>query len=152
MNSVGNKDHVEPNFLSAKEAAAIAGIPFAWIVSYRGVSARQNIQYFENGVRHKQLDLPIRVFFSYWTAAVVVSFVPLEAVREPHVREWFVTFTEVPLEEAKSRLDKWPDWPYDGRATHEAGTALREDPEMDPQKLLKKSRIALEKLGLKLLR
>lgn len=91
------------------------GIPFAWMLSYDGPAARQNIRYFENGVRHCALEFPIRTFFSDWSAGVVVSFVPLEAIREPHILEWFVTFKEVPLEEAKSRLERFPSYPYDGR-------------------------------------
>ncbi len=90
-------------------------IPLVWMVSYRAEGALQNIRYFENGVRHCHLEFPIRVFFSNWTDAIVVSYIPLEAIKEPHVQEWFVTFYEVPVEEAKARLELFPKFPYDGR-------------------------------------
>lgn len=90
-------------------------IPLVWMVSYRSEGALQNIRYFENGVRHCNLEFPIRVFFSNWTDAIVVSYIPLEAIKEPHVQEWFVTFYEVSVEEAKIRLKNFPHFPYDGR-------------------------------------
>jgi hypothetical protein len=90
-------------------------IPFSWMLSYSGKSARQNIRIFENGVRHCSLAFPVRVFFSNWSDAIVVTFVPLEAIREAHILEWYTTFYEVELEEAKRRLDQYPNWPYDGR-------------------------------------
>lgn len=90
-------------------------IPFAWMVSYSASGAIQNIGFFENGVRHCKLDFPIRVFFSNWTDAIVVTFVPLEAIREPHVLEWYPTFYELPVEEARRRLQLHPKFPYDGR-------------------------------------
>lgn len=90
-------------------------IPFAWMVSYTAEGAAQNIGYFENGVRHCQLDFPIRVFFSNWTDAIVVTFVPLQAIREPHVLEWYTTFYEVSVDVAKDRLARYPKFPYDGR-------------------------------------
>jgi hypothetical protein len=100
------------------------GIPFAWMISYEGRSARQNIRFFENGVRHCSLEFPIRVFFSHWTAAIVISFVPLAAIREPHILEWYTTFYEVDVKDAKDRLDKCPDWPYDGRKDFEVRAAI----------------------------
>ena len=90
-------------------------IPFAWMVNYDAASALQNIRFFENGSRHCTLDFPIRVFLSTWTAAIVVSFVPLSAIREPHVLEWYTTFYEVTVDEAKQRLALYPRFPYDGR-------------------------------------
>lgn len=90
-------------------------IPFAWMVSYTAEGAVQNIAYFETGVRHCKLDFPVRVFFSNWTDAIVVTFVPLQAIREPHVLEWYTTFYEVPVDVAKERLARHPRFPYDGR-------------------------------------
>lgn len=90
-------------------------IPFAWMISYEASCALQNIRYFENGVRHCQLEFPIRVFLSTWTAAIVITFVPLQAIREPHVLEWYTTFYEVTVDEAKDRLARFPEFPYDGR-------------------------------------
>lgn len=90
-------------------------IPFAWMVSYSAAGAIQNIGFFENGVRHCKLDFPIRVFFSTWTDAIVITYVPLEAIREPHVLEWYTTFYEVSVEDAKARLAIHPKFPYDGR-------------------------------------
>ena len=90
-------------------------LPFVWMLSYSAEGALQNIRYFENGVRHCKLRFPIRVFLSHWTDAILVSYVPLEAVREPHVQEWYVTFYELPVDEAKRRLEEFPRFPYDGR-------------------------------------
>jgi hypothetical protein len=109
---------VEPSILARliePHSKERPGIPFAWMLSYGAREARQNIRYFENGVRHCALEFPIRVFFSKWSHAIVITFVPLEAIREPHILEWYVTFYEVPVEEAKTRLETWPEWPHDGR-------------------------------------
>jgi len=45
---------------------------------------------------------------SDWRAAIIVTLVPVSAVRDPHVREWFY---EVPVVEAKERLTTYPDFP-----------------------------------------
>ena len=90
-------------------------IPFAWMVSYEAAEALQNISIFERGSRHCSLDFPVRVFFSTWSAAIVITFVPLEAIRNPHVLEWLTTFYEVTVDDAKRRLSAHPDFPYDGR-------------------------------------
>ena len=132
--------------LAAPHSDEVPGIPLIWMLSYRASGALQNIRYFENGVRHCKLDFPIRVFLSNWTDAILVSFVPLEAVREPHVQEWHVTFYEVAVEEAKERLEKFPRFPYDGR-----------DPDLvraemlsggDVRKLMKLSEAKLKELGI----
>lgn len=118
---------VEPSImtrLNEPHSKERPGIPFAWMISYEGDAARQNIRFFENGVRHCSLEFPIRVFFSHWTAAVVISFVPLAAIRESHILEWYTTFYEVDVEEAKVRLDTWPNWPYDGRKDFEVRAAI----------------------------
>lgn len=107
------------NRLNEPHSKERPGIPFAWMISYDGAAARQNIRFFENGVRHCKLEFPIRVFFSEWTSAVVISFVPLTAIREAHVLEWYSTFNEVDIETAKQRLDQFPSWPYDGRKDYE---------------------------------
>lgn len=91
------------------------GCPFAWMSSYHAEHALQNIRYFENAVRICKLEFPIRVWLSAWTDNIVVSFVPLEAIREPHIQEWFKTFYEIPVAEAKEKLEKYPKFPYDGR-------------------------------------
>lgn len=112
------KDLVAPEILTALErphTRQMPGVPFSWMVSYTGAAALQNIGYFENGVRHCKLEFPIRVYFSHWTHAIVISFVPIEAIREPHVLEWYTTFYEIPVETAKSLLSSFPKWPYDGR-------------------------------------
>lgn len=113
-----NDAFVDPKVLERLQRRDAGGdfpeIPFAWILSYRSSSALQNIRYFENGVRHCKLEFPIRVFLSKWTAAILVTFVPPEAVKEPHVQEWFDTWYEVPVEEAKKRLAQHPDFPYTG--------------------------------------
>lgn len=125
------------------------GIPFAWILSYDAKKALRNIGYFENGVRHCQLEFPLRVFMSKWTAAILVTFVPPEAVREPHVQEWFDTWYEVPLQDAKERLAKFPDFPYDGRNADLHMAELRTSGEH--KEILKRSRERLIKLGVPLL-
>jgi len=99
--------------------------PLAYTVAYTAQGALQNISYLENGLRHFNASVPIRCFFSSWTAAVVASFVPLDAVRDPHIREWYSTYFEVPIEEAKRRLAAHPEWPYDGRTTLQAREDLR---------------------------
>lgn len=125
------------------------GIPFAWMLSYRASSACQNIRYFENGVRHCQLEFPIRVFMSTWSAAIVVTFVPLEAIKEPHVQEWYDTFYEVPLEDAKQRLEQFPEFPYTGQNSDLYLAELRTN--ADPKVLLKRSRERLRKMGVPLI-
>lgn len=125
------------------------GIPFAWILSYEAARARQNIRYFENGVRHCQLEFPIRVFMSTWSAAIVVSFVPLEAIKEPHVQEWYDSFYEVPVEDAKARLERYPAFPYDGRNPDLALAELRTNGEL--KAVLRRSRERLLALGVPLL-
>jgi hypothetical protein len=101
--------------LSEPHSKERPGLPFAWMVSYTAEGALQNMQFFENGVRHCKLEFPIRVFMSNWTDAIVITFVPLEAIKEIHVMEWSTSFYEVPLEEAKRRLIEHPRFPYDGR-------------------------------------
>ena len=134
-----NRDHSEQT----------PGIPFVWLLSYGGKAALHNIGIFERGWRHCQLGFPVRVFFSNWTDAVLVGFVPLEAVKDPHVQEWFVTFYEVPVEEAKRRLAAFPRFPYDGRnadlvrAEMLAGGGI--------QKLLKRSAAELRRRGVETL-
>lgn len=124
------------------------GVPFTWMLSYEAEDALQNIRYFENGVRHCQLDFPVRVFLSKWTDAILVSYVPLEAVREPHVQEWYVTFYEVSAEQAKERLSKFPRFPYDGRKSDLVRAQMIADG--DVQQLLKRSADRLRQLGVPL--
>lgn len=121
------------------------GIPLIWMLSYRASGALQNIRYFENGVRHCKLEFPIRVFLSNWTDAILVSFVPLEAVCEPHVQEWHVTFYEVDVETAKERLTKFPRFPYDGRNPDLVRAQMLVDG--DVKKLLKRSKDKLLGMG-----
>jgi hypothetical protein len=137
----GSEVFVDHQLLQEQLRLAITAIPFVWMISYRGADARQNIRYFENGVRHLNLTIPIRVFMSVWTHAVVISFVPLESIKEPHVREWFSTFYEVTINEAKVRLDNFPDWPYDGRTSCQAY--------LDKDKLSSKEVIARSRVMLK---
>lgn len=137
----GDIRHVEDQLLQEQLKLVASALPFVWMTSYRGRAARQNIQYFENGVRHLDLKIPIRVFMSTWTAAVVITFVPLETIKEAHVREWFATFYEVPLDEAKQRLESFPEWPYDGREAWEVKN------EMTGSEVIAKSKELLKKYG-----
>ncbi|HJV87693.1 MAG TPA: hypothetical protein VJ698_19645 [Noviherbaspirillum sp.] len=105
-------DAADPSRTPAPERPRI---PFTWMVSYDGRKARRNIAYFEHGARNCKRAFPIHVYMSALTPAVVISFVPLTGVREPHVREWMSSYHEIPVEEAKRRLDAFPEWPYDGR-------------------------------------
>ncbi len=152
--STGDPDtHIFEQFVDAAvrerlqrdHSAQSPGCPFAWILSYRASAARQNIRYFENGVRHCKLDFPIRVFMSNWTPAIVVTFVPLEAIKEPHVQEWYDSFYEVPVETAKHRLETYPDFPYDGRNSDLALAELMTSG--DQQAVLQRSRERLKALG-----
>ena len=131
--------------LAAPESEEVPSIPLIWMLNYRASGALQNIRYFENGVRHCKLDFPIRVFLSNWTDAILVSFVPLEAVREPHVQEWYVTFYEVPVAEAKERLAKYPSFPYDGRNADLVRAEMLAGG--DVRKLMKLSEARLKELG-----
>lgn len=143
---------VEPVMLERLQRRATENspsIPFAWILSYRSAGALQNIGYFENGVRHCKLDFPIRVFMSDWTAAIVVSFVPLEAIREPHVQEWLDSFKEIPTEVAKERLTKFPEYPYDGRNIDLVLAELRLSGQQDA--IRKRSRERLQAIGIPLI-
>lgn len=124
-------------------------IPLVWMVSYRSQGALQNIRYFENGVKHCALEFPVRVFFSHWTDAIVVSYVPLEAIKEPHVQEWFVTFYEVSVEEAKQRLTQYPKFPYDGRDADLVRAQMLVDGSV--QALLKKSYDKLKSMNVPLI-
>ncbi len=133
--------------VSAEHSEARPGIPFVWMLSYKASSALQNIRYFENGVRHCQLAFPVRVFLSDWTAAILVSFVPPEAVNEPHVMEWLASFYEVPLEEAKARLTRYPDFPYNGTNPDTHLAALRTSNEQ--QAILRRSKERLRALGVR---
>ncbi|MDB5819108.1 MAG: hypothetical protein JWQ11_2748 [Rhizobacter sp.] len=133
--------------LSYRAASALRN--FAWILSYRAASALRNIGYFENGVRHCALDFPIRIYLSSWSAAILVTFVPLEAVKEPHIQEWFDSFYEVPVAEAKRRMTAFPDFPYDGRNPDSALAQAIVSGERDA--VLKRSRERLLKLGVPLL-
>jgi hypothetical protein len=101
--------------LSVPHTVTTRGLPFAWMVSYRASGALQNLKIFQRGVECCKLEFPIRVFFSKWTDAIIVTFVPLEAIKEIHIMEWYYTFYEVSPEEAKERLEKYPSFPYDGR-------------------------------------
>lgn len=101
--------------ISRPHTKEIPGVPFVWMVSYESAAALQNIKIFENGVRHCKLQFPIRVFLSKWTDAIVVSFVPLESIKEIHVMEWYCTFYEVDVDVAKHQLVQFPKFPYDGR-------------------------------------
>jgi hypothetical protein len=132
--------------LSREHSVERPAIPFAWMVSYTGRKALLNIGYFENGVRHCKLDFPIRVFFSNWTDAIVISFVPLEAIREPHVLEWYSSFREVPVEEAKALLTAHPKFPYDGRSADLVRAEILASG--GPQSLLDKSRATLKERGI----
>lgn len=142
------KDFIEPDIyqrLAEPHSEVKPGIPFIWMLSYTAKSALQNIGYFENGVRHCQLKFPIRVFLSNWTDAILVSFVPLDAVREPHVQEWNVTFYEVSVEEAKRRLSDFPKFPYDGRQADLVRAEMLANGSV--QSLLKRSADRLKRLG-----
>jgi hypothetical protein len=143
---------VEPEMLERLQRDASEqspSIPFAWMLSYRSSSALNNIRYFENGVRHCKLDFPIRVFMSEWTAAIVISFVPLEAIREPHVQEWYASFYEVSAEVAKERLSKFPEYPYDGRNVDTVLAELRVSGQQD--EIRRRSRERLKAKGVPLI-
>lgn len=150
----GDHQHVLPSEVPEKIMQRLAAphskerprIPFAWMISYSGEGALQNIRYFENGVRHCQLDFPIRVFFSTWTAAIVVTFVPIHAIREPHVLEWLTTFYEVSVPEAKERLAKFPDFPYDGQNSDTFRASVFE--RGGPQILIDEARALLASKGI----
>ena len=133
--------------LSAEHTDARPGIPFAWMLSYRAAGALQNIRYFENGVRHCKLTFPIRVFLSEWASAIVVSFVPVEAINEPHVMEWLDSFHEVPLDEAKARLTHYPEFPYNGTNPDTHLAELRTSNEQ--RAILRRSKERLRALGVR---
>ena len=145
------KDLVDPEILQALErphTKEVPGVPFSWMVSYTGSAALQNIQYFENGVRHCRLEFPIRVYFSHWTHAIVISFVPIEAIREAHVLEWYSTFYEIPVAAAKSQLEAFPKWPYDGRNADTVRAEMLANGGV--QALLDKSVMVLKEKGIKI--
>lgn len=137
----GASEFTEINLVNEEQQNLIKSLPLVWATSYSAEGARQNIRYFENGIGHLKLNLPIRVFMSNWTHAVVISFVELAAVKEPHVREWFSTFYEVPVSEAKVRLETYPEWPYDGRTSLEANQAKWEN--NSAEKVIKQSQLML---------
>jgi hypothetical protein len=146
-------EHVPEEILkvvSRSHTEQTPGIPFAWRMSYSGAGARQNIRFFENGHRHCKLEFPIRVFFSNFTDAIVVTFVPLEAIREAHILEHFSTFYEVPVEEAKARLDEFPNFPYDGRNADLVRAEILAGG--GPMDLLRKSKQMLAQMGIEMMR
>ncbi len=151
---MGDHDDVDPQRVEPRVFARLAaahskerpGMPFSWMVSYDGAKALNNIRVFENGVRLCSLEFPIRVFFSRWSDAIVTSFVPLEAIREAHVLEWYSTFYEVPVDAAKAMLQQHPKWPYDGRNADLARAELIAAG--GPNRLLKESQDRLSSMGI----
>jgi hypothetical protein len=123
-------------------------VPFAWFLSYKASSALQNMQVLERGIEKLNLDnLVYKVYLSEWTAAIIVTLVPLTAVRDPHVREWLDSFYEVPIADAKERLKTYPDFPYNGKQVWE----LYGNREKDMKKILDRSRARVKDLGLSML-
>ena len=123
-------------------------VPFAWLMSYSAAGALQNMNVLERGISKLQLtNLQYTVYMSNWTAAIIVTLVPLSAVKDPHVREWFDSFYPVPSEEAKDRLRKFPDFPYDGRPVWEL--YVNRDKEM--KDILARSRARIKGMGLSML-
>jgi len=92
--------------LSIEQLTNLIPSYFRWIISYCPEDALHNIQYLENGIKHYQLDWPIRVFVSDKTAAKVMTFFTLDYVKNPHVKEWYDSFYEISLKEAKIRFKK----------------------------------------------
>ncbi len=142
---------IQPEVRSAMErvhADLPAGVRMnvAWALSYTAKAALQNIAFFERGAAHFAFPFPVRVFLSHWTDAILTGFVPLDAVRDPHVHEWFVTFYEVPVEEAKQRLEQYPAFPYDGRNADLVRAQMLADGSI--QQLLKRSAQALRERGI----
>jgi len=123
-------------------------VPFAWLMSYKASGALQNMQVLERGIEKLQLvDLSYKVYMSNWTAAIIVTLVPLTAVKDPHVREWLDSFYEVPIAVAKERLTTYPEFPYDGRQVWE----LYVNREKEMKEVLAKSRARVKALGLSML-
>lgn len=122
------------------------GTHFLWFLNYRADAALHNIAMLERGAQHFKLRSPVRVFLSHWTDAILCGFVPLEAVKDPHVQEWFVTFYEVPLEDAKRRLTEFPRFPYDGRNADLVRAEMLADGTI--QDLLKRSARILREKGI----
>lgn len=77
---------------------------FRWMISYRPEDILQNIKWIETGLEHFKMNIPIRVFVSPKTAAVVITVASLNYVRNPHVMEWYDTFYEIHVEEAKKKF------------------------------------------------
>lgn len=123
-------------------------VPFAWLMSYSAGGALQNMQVLERGIEKLKLDnLAYKVYMSKWTAAIIVTLVPLSAVKDPHVREWFDSFYEVAIPDAKHRLITYPDFPYDGRQVWEL--YVNRDKEM--KDILARSRERIKAMGLSML-
>lgn len=123
-------------------------VPFAWLMSYSAAGALQNMRVLERGIEKLQLDdLVYKVYLSNWTAAIIVTLVPLSAVRDPHVREWFDSFYEVAIPDAKQRLTTFPEFPYDGRPVWE----LYVNREKEMKDILARSRDRVKALGLSML-
>ncbi len=119
---------------------------FAWSLNYDAAAALHNIEMFERGAKHFGFAFPVRVFLSNWTDGILSGSVPLEAVRDPHIQEWYVTFYEVPVEEAKTRLTQYPRFPYDGRNADLVRAEMLASGTI--QQLLKKSAKALRERGI----
>lgn len=123
-------------------------VPFAWLMSYSAAGALQNMNVLERGIGKLQLtNLEYTVYMSNWTAAIIVTLVPLSAVKDPHVREWFDSFYAVPAGEAKERLQRFPEFPYDGRPVWEL--YVNRDQEM--KEILARSRARIKAMGLSML-
>lgn len=123
-------------------------VPFAWLLSYSSAGALQNMQVLERGIEKLKLDnLAYKVFMSEWTAGIIVTLVPLSAIRDPHVREWFDSFYEVSPAEAKVRLKAYPDFPYNGRQVWE----LYANRDKEMKDILARSRERVKALGLSML-
>lgn len=137
--------NTEMHLLEPRLAEAREKIPWYWTLSYTAERALHNISFFEQGLSRVGLDFPVRVFMSTTSAGIVVGLTPLEAVRDPHVREYFASFYEVPLADAKKRLVDYPSWPYDPTPLAEA---IRRAPSSN--QIASRTRMMLKRRGLSL--
>lgn len=154
----GNNDHehpdIDPRFidpavyerLTTPHSAERPACPWTWIMSYDAIDALQNIRVFEHSVRRSSLQFPVRVFLSTWADDILVTFVPPESIREAHVLDLYATLYEVPVEEAKERLAKFPKFPYDGRNSDLARAEIIANGGID--RLLREGKQRLQALGI----
>lgn len=90
-----------------------------WIASEIPVQVLRHIEELDNFLWRSRIKLSTSVYFSDWSPMIIVGVVALAAVPEPSVRDWYSTYSSVPVNDAVERLTSFPVWPHDGRSVED---------------------------------